>query len=175
MNYRLPLQVTSLNYLPLRHIAILNYLSCLRVTCTYMRRLNIFEEFHFCRRLFLLCSTGELLTTLFLWIVCKVGHASQPSVLPSFSPSHSPSVIRIIQVIIRLFIQHKAPLFLRVKDEEHPKNLTSQMNSLLFIFFPTYPRWGCQHIHAAGVFNFLAANTSVKTSTKCWVSRQLLS
>ena len=44
--YGLPFQVTSLNYLPLRLRAMLNYLSCQRGN--YVRRLNKFEEFQSC-------------------------------------------------------------------------------------------------------------------------------
>ena len=45
-------------------------------------------------------------------------------------------VIRIIPFIICLFIQQNAAPFVRVKDEEHPKKLTSQMTSLPFLFLP---------------------------------------
>ena len=37
-----------------------------------------------------------------------------------------PSVIRMVPSIILLFVQGNAAYFMTVKDEEHPKNLTSQ-------------------------------------------------
>ena len=45
--YGLLIQVTSLYYLPLRLIAMLNYLSCQRGN--YVRSLNTFEKFQSCR------------------------------------------------------------------------------------------------------------------------------
>ena len=54
--------------------------------------------------------------------------ATQPSNVfyRALVPFH-PSVIRIIPSIIRQFIQRNAAHFVRVKDKEHPKNLTSQI------------------------------------------------
>ena len=60
------LEQTELNYQSLRHRAMLNYLSCLRVN--YVKRLNILEGFPILLKSFLLCSTDNLLTTLYLWL-----------------------------------------------------------------------------------------------------------
>ena len=43
--------------------------------------------------------------------------------------SFRPSVIQIVPSIIFLFVQGNTAPFARVKDEEHPKNLTSHNNA----------------------------------------------
>ena len=54
--------------------------------------------------------------------------ARSSEVLPSFSPIPSFSYSESSrQLFFHLFVQRKAAHFVRVKDEEHPKNLTSHL------------------------------------------------
>ena len=75
-------------------------------------------------KLSLLCPTDKLLMTrlaLFVTLATQPSEVFYRALVP-----FRPSVIRIVPSIIFLFVQRNATHIARVKEEGHPKNLTSQ-------------------------------------------------